>query len=109
LLVAKHPESVQKHDQWSPLEFLERILGKSVVQTGWLLHFESQNVSLTNILVEEVQSSNGEQDWHSNSVHHGHEDDVQDVGVLEVDHVVLATVEIDESVDGSLLGLVEGA
>lgn len=76
LLVGDHPVSIEQKENWSKLKHIDAVDGKFIIK-GWRqLHLIGDDDSLTDPLVEEVESGQDEEDWHSHSVHHG---DVNDV------------------------------
>lgn len=93
LWVGEHPVSIKEKEDWGPLEHLNAVVGELVVKGWWLLHLEGDNESLAQVLVEEVKGSDWEEEWHTNSVHHGDIDDIEDTSVLEMHKVVGTTVE----------------
>jgi hypothetical protein len=77
LFVADHPVSIEQQKHWRPLQHVNAVNGKLVVKSWWKLHLVSDDDSLADPLVEEVESSQHEKDWHSHSVHHGDVNNVQ--------------------------------
>lgn len=107
LSVAQHPVSIEEHQHRSKLKKAKSVDCQLVVEGWWLLHEECHNDSFTDILVDEVESSDWEENRHADSVHHGDEDDVQDTRVLEVNDIVLSTVKVLVRSHGCLLGGVQ--
>jgi hypothetical protein len=107
LLIGDHPVSVQKEENWSPSQNLDSVLGKLVVKGWWQLVVVGNFVSLTEPDEDQREESDWEENWHSNTVEHGHENDVQNSRVLEVDDISWSTVQLNVSLHASLLSLVD--
>lgn len=93
LSVADHPVAVKQHQHWSEPQHFQRVDSKLVVESRRLSHSPGNNCSLAHVLVEEVDGSNHEQQRHSHSVHASDVNNVQDVGVLEVNHIFATAVQ----------------
>ena len=78
LLVGEHPVSIEKEKNWRPLEHVDTVDCEFVIECGWLSNLVSNNESLANVLVQEVEGCDREEDRHTNTVHHGNIHNVED-------------------------------
>jgi hypothetical protein len=93
LLITEHPVSIHKHEKRGPLEHLQAVSDELIVKSRRLLHVIGNNNSLTDVLIQKVESSYWKEKWHTNTVHHSDVDNVKHIGKLEMDNIVFATVE----------------
>lgn len=89
----------------SPFKDTDGVLGHLVIEGGWELHEVSCHKSFHWVVNEVGESSNWEEDWKTNTVHHCYESYIQYSRVLEVDVIFGSTVQINVDLHGGLLGL----
>jgi len=66
----------------------------------------SHSNSLADVLIEEIESSQWEKKWHSNTVKHSNPNDIDDTCTLEMDNIFASCVQIFVLGHSCLLGVV---
>ena len=92
LFVTDHPVAKEQVQNCCPSHYLHCVLGHLIVEGWWHLEEVCDTESLQSVVNEVGNSSNWEEDWDTNSIKHGHKEDIEHGGVFEVDEVNWSTV-----------------
>jgi hypothetical protein len=92
LLIGKHPVAVENQDKWCIFKLAKTVMRQMVIK-GWRqLHVVSHSIPFSYPLVEEIEGSYREEEWHANTVHHGYVNDVEETCVFEMDDVFTSAI-----------------
>lgn len=92
LSVIHQPETVEEKHQWSVLHDGQHGVTQGVVHCWWLSVVVGHLNSFSETLVLKDDCCHWEHDWHSESIQHGKESDVEAIRILEVNWHVLSKV-----------------
>lgn len=77
--VTSHPISISEEKQWSEPHHFKTISDELVVQSWRQSHAVRHDHSFAEPLVQKVEHSNWEQDWHADAVRQRDVDDIEHV------------------------------
>lgn len=105
-LVWKHPISVHHHQKWCKLAFLDQVISQLIIKSWWKSYHESNCNSLTDKLIEEIESCKWEKNRQTDAVEHGDPNNVDDSCTFEMDNVFITAVKVFVLCHGCLLGVI---
>lgn len=104
LSVVHKPVTVKEEHDWSVFHNRENGVTQWVVHSWWLSVVVGNLDSLGKSLVENDDGGHKEHNWHTKSVQHGQEGDVEGVGINEVNWHIFSEVNGFVGLNGPLSG-----
>ena len=102
LLIIHQPISIEQKENWSIFQDCQYRVTQRVVHCWWLSVVVSNLDSLTESLVGNNDHGHWVHDWHTESIKHSEEGNIESIRVFEMNWHIFSKIYTFVSLDGSL-------